>query len=117
MSIGQRSASAENRGPLEEVLEAERTGAATIEAARRDADTWLAAEKLAIQRASDAELALLDERHAADIDGAKRAAASRAAAIVAAAEAYARDVQTVRDEELLTALAAHLPAILPGGLP
>jgi hypothetical protein len=118
MRFGHRPAPVEDQGgPLEEVLEAERSAASTVAAARRDADAWLAAEKLAIERERDSELASLDTWHLGDVATAQRAAATHADAIVAAAETGARELQALSDQDLLPIVARHLAAILPGDEP
>jgi vacuolar-type H+-ATPase subunit H len=115
MRFGRRRVPPQNAQPLEEVFAAERAAAADIAAARRDAEAWLAAEKADIERRRVEDLALLDASHAAGVEEARRHASSEADAIVAAAEAYARGLQAIRDEELLPVVVRHLAAILPGG--
>ena len=114
MRFGHRSAPAESGGPLDEVFEAERSAATAIDAAHRDAAAWLAGEKAAIQQAADAEMAVLDDRHAADIGAGQSAAAARAAELVAAADAFAQQLQALTDEELRPIVNRHVAGLLPG---
>ncbi|HEX8027403.1 MAG TPA: hypothetical protein VF491_03030 [Vicinamibacterales bacterium] len=113
MSADHRSAPGD--GPLEQVLETEREGAAAVAAARRDASAWLENESAAIERATDAALAALDERHRLDLAAATREAQSSGAAIVTAAQSYARELESLTDHDLRPIVARQVKRILPGG--
>ena len=115
MRFGHRPVPPPESHPLEEVFEAERAAAAAIAAAKHEAEAWLVAEKGAIEQDCGAALASLDAGHADNVEHARQVAAAQADAIVAAAEADARDLQSISDEELLPIVARHTAAILPGG--
>jgi hypothetical protein len=117
MATSHRPASEQRGGPLEEVLEAERAGASTVDAARRDAEEWLAHEKLAIQRAAEADLAAIEAAHQADLIAARRDADARAAAVIASAESEAAALHALTDQDLRPIVARHLRCLLPRGAP
>ena len=117
MRFGYRRAPPPASNPLDEVLEAERAAAEVLEAARREVDSWLNSEKDAIARKRAADLAALTASHAAEVDAARRDAAAAAAVVVAAAEAYQRELQSLRDDQLRPVVSRYLAAILPGGEP
>ena len=104
-------------GPLAEVLDAEKSAAAAIAAAKVEAGAWLEAERLAIVRARDAELAAMAVRAAADEEAARHAASARAAAIVGAADQFSREVRAIGDRELAAIVVRHVASIIPGPPP
>ena len=115
--LRRRSAPLPVIGPLAEVLEAEKTAAAVIAAARLEAEAWLDAERVTITRDKDANLQVLAARAAADEDAARQAAGTDAATIVAAAEQFRRELRALCDHELGPIVARHVKAILPGPEP
>ena len=104
-------------GPLAEVLEAEKTAAATIAATKREADAWLEAERVRIAQQTDATLQELAARAAADEEAARQAASTDAAKTVAAAEQFSRELFALSERELGPIVARHLAAIFPGPEP
>lgn len=111
----QRSVPAPDPGPLDEVLDAERTAAEAIAAARRDAGAWRTSEQQAIDTAREASLAELAAQAIRDENAARQAAGDAAAEIIAAAEAFAERLHSLTDRELHTVVAPHVDAI--GGRP
>lgn len=104
-------------GPLMAVLEAEKTAAAAIAAAKREAEAWLEAQRRTIARERDAILQALAARAAADEEAARQAAGTGAAKMVAAADQFSRELRALSDRELGSIVARHLAAILPGPEP
>lgn len=115
--LRRRSAPLPAIGPLAEVLEAEKTAAAAIAAARLEAEAWLDAERVTIAKEKDANLQALAARAAADEEGARQAASAHAAKIVAAADQFSRELRALCDRELEPIVARHVAAILPGPEP
>ena len=104
-------------GPLAEVLDAEKSAAAAIAAAKVEAGAWLKAERLAIGRARDAELEAMAVRAAADEEAARQAASARAAAIIAAADRFSRELRALGDGELSTIVVRQVASVIPGPPP
>ena len=115
--LRRRSAPLSVQGPLPEVLEAEKIAAAAIASAKREADAWLDAERVAIGNAQDAELEALAERAAANEAAAQRDAIAAASAVVGAAETFSRDLRSLGDNDLLPIVARHVGSIIPGTPP
>ena len=115
--LRRRSAPLPANGPLAEVLEAEKTAAAAIAAARLEAEAWLEAERVTIARDKDAKMQALAARAAADEEAARQAASTDAAKTVAAADQFSRELRALSERELGPIVARHLAAILPGPEP
>lgn len=115
--LRRRSALAPVNGPLTAVLEAEKTAAAAIAAAKLEAEAWLEAQRRTIVGERDATLQALAARAAADEEAARQAASTGAAKMVAAADEFSRELRALSDRELRPIIARHVTAILPGPEP
>lgn len=104
-------------GPLAEVLEAEKSAAAAIAAARLEAEAWLDAERATIAAAKDAELRALAARAALDEEAARQAASAAAVKMVAAADQFSRELRALNDGDLRPIVVRHVAAIIPGPEP
>lgn len=104
-------------GPLAEVLEAEKAAAASIAAAKFEAQAWLEGERLAIAGATDAKLKALAARAAENEAAARQAALKDATKVVAAAETFSRELSALSDGDLLPIVARHVGSIIPGAPP
>jgi hypothetical protein len=102
---------------LAEVFEAEKAAAAAIAAAKLEAETWLAAERLAIANENEAGLKALAEQAAQNEDAARQAALADAAKIVAEADTFSRELRALGDRELRPLVARHVASIIPESHP
>jgi hypothetical protein len=100
-------------GPLPEVLEAEKSAAAAIAAAKLEAEAWLIAERLSIAKEKDARLSALAARAAHDEEAARKAAVEDAAKLIADADAFSRELAAIGDRELQPLVARHVATIIP----
>lgn len=115
--LRRRAALAPVNGPLTAVLEAERTAAAAIAAAKLEAEAWLETQRVTIAHERDATLQALAARAAANEEAARQAASAGAAKMVAAADQFSRELRALSDRELGSIVARHIAAILPGPEP
>jgi hypothetical protein len=112
-----RAAQHADDGLLAEVFEAEKAAAASIAAARLDAEAWLNGERSSIAQETDARLKALTAQAAKNEAAARRAAAEDAAKIVADADAFSRELHALGDGELAPLVARHLASLIPGSQP
>ena len=115
--LRRRSALVPVDGPLTAILEAEKTAAAAIAAAKLEAEAWLETQRATIAQERDATLQALAAGAAADEEAARQAAVAGAANTVAAADRFSRELRALSDRELESIVARHLAAIVPGPEP